>query len=322
MANSFFVEPANPLQVLMSGVQGYDRGQKSLQQQAMQEAGQLYASGNQQGAIARLLQIGKIQDAGALSGLGQQDWERGFKERQFGENVRQFNLGVEGQKVEPGFRKTATGLEPIPGGSKDPAYIQETRKGPQMSVSDITKLSEEGGKFSSLGSFLTSFKPEFAGAVPGLGDARNWVGRTLPEAMTTPEAREGSSWWQNYDKYKNVVRHDLFGSALTATEQAQWERADIRNTMQPEQIRKNLQTQQEIVQKGLVRKASALVQAGHDPRVIASAYGVSLESLGVPTKRGQGGDALSKARAAIASGAPREAVIQRLRENGIDSSGL
>lgn len=36
----------------------------------------------------------------------------------------------------------------------------------------------------------------------------------------------------------------------------------------------------------------------------------------------QGGDPIERARAAIANGAPREAVIQRMRENGIDPAGL
>ena len=36
----------------------------------------------------------------------------------------------------------------------------------------------------------------------------------------------------------------------------------------------------------------------------------------------QGGDILQQAREAISRGAPRDKVIQRLRQNGIDASGL
>ncbi|QRI63619.1 hypothetical protein JQ506_22945 [Shinella sp. PSBB067] len=41
-----------------------------------------------------------------------------------------------------------------------------------------------------------------------------------------------------------------------------------------------------------------------------------------PTYQGIGGDPLSEAKKAIAAGADRNAVIQRLRENGIDPGGL
>ncbi len=289
--NQFSVRVPNVLEGLMAGEHGYKEVSGALKERAVGQAREeaakdLMQGGNPQSALSRLIAVGDIAGAHTISQMTNSNRDFGLREKTFNENVRQFNVGADAGKTPPGFRKTATGgLEPVPGGPQDPTYIQETRKGPNMSVSDITKLSEEGGKNANLSGFLKSFEPRFAGATPGLGEVKNWVGRTMPEGMTSPDAREGAAWWQAYDKYKNTVRHDLFGSALTATEQAQWDRADIKNTMQPEQIVKNLQVQHDIIQKGMTRKASALVQAGHDPRTIGAAYGVPLESLGVPTKK-------------------------------------
>jgi hypothetical protein len=244
---------------------------------------------------------------------------------------RSLSATIEGGKVPTGFQKNSDGsLSPIKGGPQDPEYIKETtalkEKPRNMSISDITKLSEEGGKFANLTKFVETFDPEFAGN-PVFGEARNWVGRTLPSWMVDPKAAEGASWWQEYDRYKNVVRNELFGSALTATEKAAFEKADISPSMNPDVLKKNLQTQKGIVETAIKRKATAMIEAGYKPDAIAAAYGVSLESLGIKADKGSKGGsnndaALQKARDAIAKGAPKDAVVQRLQDAGIDPSGL
>lgn len=234
-----------------------------------------------------------------------------------------------------GFQMAPDGrsLVPLPGGPADPDYIKKTTdakdKGKSMSINDITKLSEEGGKFSNLNTFSDTFKPEYAGRTI-LGDAANAAGRNLPETVVGKSVADGASWWQGYDRYKNVVRNELFGSALTAPEKAAFESADITPRMNPAQVKKNLATQKAITENGLKRKANAMIEAGYKPEAIASAYGVSLDSIGVSPSRvasapsqGNGADAiLQQARDAISKGAPREAVMKRLQEAGVDGSGL
>lgn len=253
------------------------------------------------------------------------------RDRLYGLKKRELDLMAEGSKVPANFQRGTDGsLVPVKGGPADPEYVRslnEAKEKPRnMSISDITKLSEEGGKFAQVGGFLDTFDPEFAGRPLGLGEARNWVGRTLPSSIVDPKAAEGATWWQGYDKFKNVVRNDLFGSALTTTEKAAFEKADINPGMNPTQVTENLKTQKDIYEKGIVRKASAMIEAGYKPEAIAKAYGVSLESLGVKPKSGKGGSnndaALQRARDAIAKGAPKDAVVKRLQDAGIDASGL
>jgi hypothetical protein len=243
---------------------------------------------------------------------------------------RSLNATIEGGKVPAGFQKNSDGtLTPIKGGPQDPEYLKEANaakeKPRNMSISDITKLSEEGGKFANITGFGNSFKDEYAGHTI-LGEGANVAGRYLPEAVVGKSAKEGADWWQSYDRYKNLVRNELFGSALTKGETEAFEKADINPRMDPETIKTNLGKQKAAVEKLLKNKATAMIEAGYKPDAIAAAYGVSLESLGIKTDKGKGGSnndaALQKARDAIAKGAPKDAVVKRLQDAGIDPSGL
>lgn len=253
-------------------------------------------------AAQRLIAAGDMQGGLALASLGNNQRDFQFRQdetrraqanadRSFGLQERQVNATLEGGRVPPGFRAVpGGGLQPIPGGPEDPDYLRNraaaTDKGRPMSITDITKLTEEGQKYGDLTRFLETFKPEYAGYMSGaVGNAANIAGRVLPKSIVGEDVAAGSSWWQGYDRYKNVVRNDLFGTALTASEQAAFDRADILPSMQPDQIKKNLAMQKAIVENGLKRKASAMVQAGYDPRAIGAAYGVDLGGLGVPTSK-------------------------------------
>lgn len=74
MANNFYVEPANPLQALMMGVQGYDRGRKAVSEDEIKtgrlEAMRALQSGDAkatQSALARLIGAGDIPGAKAIA---------------------------------------------------------------------------------------------------------------------------------------------------------------------------------------------------------------------------------------------------------------
>ena len=158
----------------------------------------------------------------------------------------------------------------------------------QFSVGDVTKLTEEGGKFGNLNTFATTFEPRFAGyKSQTLGNLAMTAGRYAP-SITPKDTADAAKFWQGYDRYKNTVRNDLFGSALTRPELEAFEKADINPGMDPEVIKTNLAAQQKLVSDGLKKKANALISAGYDPAVISQAYGVDLKELGV-TAQPRGG---------------------------------
>lgn len=207
-------------------------------------------------------------------------------DREFGLKERTLAATLEGSKVPPGFARQPDGsLAPVKGGPTDPEYIKSTNeaktKPKEFGFADVSKLADEGGKFTSVNRFVEGFKDGYGGVTPGLGDAKNWIGRTAPDAVLDPSARESATYWQDYDRYKNVVRNDLFGAALTATEQAAFEKADINNTMAPAAIKANLKIQKDILENAMKRKANALISSGYNPQAISQAYGVPLEQLGV-----------------------------------------
>jgi hypothetical protein len=244
-------------------------------------------------------------------------------------------------KVPQGYKPNDTGgYSFIQGGPADPEVIAQNaeskQKPRQFNVSDVTKLTEEGQKFGALTKVGEGFKDEYAGyGMARVGDLANTAGRYLPEGVVGKDITAGASWWQGYDRFKNVTRHELYGAALTPTEQRVFEQADINPGMTPDQIRKNLQVQTNVVQNGLKRKANSLIEAGYDPAPIAAAYGVDLKDLGVTatkgdrtkpapkiTNRDDANALIGEARDAIARGAPRDAVIKRLQERGVSPAGL
>jgi hypothetical protein len=65
-----------------------------------------------------------------------------------------------------------------------------------------------------------------------------------------------------------------------------------------------------------------LKQLNIDPTSIDSATDAAGAPIAAPVAGSVSADPLGEARAAIAAGAPRDAVIKRLQDNGIDASGL
>lgn len=221
--------------------------------------------------------------------------------------------GVEGDKVPPNFRRNAAGqLEPIPGGPADPDYIRKTTesrdKGKSLSIGDIGKLTEEGTKAQNIAGFGQTFKPDFAGyGSQTVGNLAMTAGRMLPNAVLPTGTEEAANWWQGYDRYKNLVRNELFGASLTTGESAAFEKADINPGMKPDVIQRNLAEQKRIVEAGIKRKASAMVQSGYNPEAIASAFGMSPDQLGIA--------GMKKGAEATAAPAPQAPAGQPVRVN-------
>lgn len=153
----------------------------------------------------------------------------------------------------------------------------------QFNFEDVQKLEKEGEKFSQLNDFSSTFKDDFAGYTTG-GATAMWAGR---QGLPFTPRKEAVGFWQGYDRYRNTVRNELFGAALTAPEKEEFEKTDINPNMDPEVIKENLERQKQIVKRGLKKKAEAYIEAGYPPSVIAKAYGLDPEKdLGV-SGRGQ-----------------------------------
>lgn len=85
----------------------------------------------------------------------------------------------------------------------------------------------------------------------------------------TPGQRD---WWASFRSFDNQVRNQLFGSALTAQEKAAYEATTISERMAPAEIRKNLKTRLDIVNKALTRQQRFMKKNGFDGEAVDALF--------------------------------------------------
>src|SRR5262245_10763631 len=96
MANPFFVEPANPLQALLAGQQGYDSGVKRMQENAISAAAPDIAAGNWRAALAKIGEGGgNLQALLGVAGLANSERDFGLRSRVAGETERAHRVNEE-----------------------------------------------------------------------------------------------------------------------------------------------------------------------------------------------------------------------------------
>jgi hypothetical protein len=216
----------------------------------------------------------------------------------------------------------------LPEGHRELKYAPRTdssRPLPRIAINDLTKY---GTSVDDTTRLSDSFKDEYGGwKVNSVGEAANYAARNLGVGNT-----EGATWWQDYQNYANITRQQLFGSALTAQEKAQWDRANIQPGMTPKAIKANLKLRQDAAMRAARKLSRVYAKSGYDKAAIEEAIGFGLDD-DAPTQQnapsaGESNEddarqSLERAKAAIQKKpAIREKVIQRLIEAGIDASGL
>lgn len=185
-------------------------------------------------------------------------------------------------KAPDGFRMNPDGsMAPIAGGPADPKYIGEKaaaqsdgKGGNPLPDSTRKRLGELGERISSVTRLTDTFKPEFSASASIVGDLQNLVGRTTGKIWG-----EQAQWWQDYNSYANEIRNQLFGAALTKTEQAAFDRANITPGMAPDQIKANLARQAQIVKSGTERLAAGLVIDKFNPEAVSATLGVPVTDI-------------------------------------------
>jgi len=126
------------------------------------------------------------------------------------------------------------------------AKAEKAKDGKEIKFGDATKLAGQSTGVDNLVNIYESFKPEFAGF------GTNAVGEVAVFAAGKQSDEKSVAlyqWWQDYQNNINKVRNDLFGSALTAPEKAEFEKAMVTKGMNSTQAEKNLRRQAEIAQK-------------------------------------------------------------------------
>lgn len=158
----------------------------------------------------------------------------------------------------------------------------------------ITSAAELSDHMDRLGS---TFQDQYGGSpIGGLFDVEN----TYLKLTGDPSGQ--AQWWQDYQMYLNDVRHDKFGSALTATEKGEFLKAAVTPKMDPEEIRKNLLRQRDLSALALDRIAQGYA-VDYNPEAINAFVGRQIVGQGGNGASGgwgeqQGGDFEQPRRAA------------------------
>lgn len=169
-------------------------------------------------------------------------------------------------------QKSQMGLDPniqyqqAPNGQITALGGQQGRQVKQIPDAVANKLQPSIDARDTLAASLSSFKPDYGGHW-ALGDRANDI-----QAITGIGAPGMRDWWARIYSMDNIVRNQLFGSALTATEQAAWERTTVKPSMRPEAIRSNLTQRQKILTAVLNRRENFLKKNGYDPDAVDALF--------------------------------------------------
>lgn len=118
-----------------------------------------------------------------------------------------------------------------------------------------------------------TFKDSYVGS--GV-DAMGRIGNYAREATGLGD-QDRVEWWKQYDGMNNIVRKDLFGTALTANEKNLWDRSVITTGTNPEVARKHLDTQKRILEGVLKRQSRAFGAAYNQKQIYELIGGADME---------------------------------------------
>jgi hypothetical protein len=270
--------------------------------------------------IASLAQANAYQ----MANLGLRGREVSVMEQQARENKAPPTVTMYGPTGKP-----MTGMWNANTRNYDPVGSEKVEE-KELGFGDIRKNAQAGGKYQSINKLTDTFDPEYAGwVVPGAGELANTLASNVPSSMLGKDGGkrvQAADWWREYQAIKNEFLNTQFGATVPPAEMARFESASVNPA--------NLQVQREIIKNAIKNEITAGGAAKYNTDALAKSYGIDPKELGIaptgqPTSSPRSAPAvtpsaaLSEARAALAKRPDlRDAIINRLKEKGIDPTGL
>ena len=162
----------------------------------------------------------------------------------------------------------------IPGGVRDPSSPYYKTSGRPLGR-EGEKLSGQVDQYDLLKTAAMNYKPDFAGNSIG-GEMENW-GQGL-FGSGTPGQRE---WWSNFRSFDNLYRNELFGASLTDGEKQAYAETTVNPSMDPEQVRMNVNRRAEIIRSSLERRTDRLRAGGYNEDEVQASVGEFAADLGI-----------------------------------------
>lgn len=184
-------------------------------------------------------------------------------------------------------QRAALSLETDP--AKRAQMLATMSKPKDLSEQTVKDLGSAGGTFGDFNRLVKTWNPKYGGSgygAPLVGGIQNWIGARDPGTGDGASGYKAQSqWWADYQTQKNSIRNKLFGSALTQTEKAEFEKANIEPGMAPDVIERNLARQHEAARSAAAKLAGTWREQGYSKKAIEAATGFKLSELGEPRMR-------------------------------------
>jgi hypothetical protein len=193
----------------------------------------------------------------------------------------------------------------------------------KMTSRGVEKLIEAGEQSATVNTMINRFKPEIYGSDwgMGVGTAQNALAHYAPQVSNklSDHAVEKNAWWEDWNKHHEmIVRHGLFGAALTAPEIKMWRENSISPNLPGDQIQQRLGVLKDFVDKKARMAISVRLANGTDPKVLWGAFGDNYEVPGY-SPEGYGAEGNAPAGAPGMPTPEQAAEILRQRQQSRDT---
>lgn len=320
----------NGLQALMSYNQGSQVAEQNKQKQALQQVAPLIQAGRTQDAIGMLLGSGNLEGARTIANMElakqQQAQQMAYQNANLGLQERQFGL----QQQEANRKANAVSFETIknPDGTETTVQVQGGRVTPYAAPAGSSPPQQGNpyatGKFNETQGKAASFSDRMANSERILQDydvKGTQIGERLKSSPWLGGGYFNSEGYKKYDQaqrdFINAVLRRESGAAISPSEFDNAEKQYFPVPGDSKEIIAQKRANRRTVLEGFARESGPAYRPNFEYKDVGSGEDKQTRiSNRAPV------DPLSAARDAIAKGAPRDAVIQRLQQNGIDPSGL
>jgi hypothetical protein len=166
-------------------------------------------------------------------------------------------------------------------------------KGRDLNAKQLSDVLKAGTELQNVTRYADTFKPGYGGFGAGSEDIATFeqqYAAKFPNA-SGEERVAAANWWRDYKRNSEIIeRHGLFGSALTASEQAQWSAADINPSLSDQAIKSSIERRNKIIREKANRYVKLMKAEGYDEESVLIGLGVSsINELSVDSPAVAGG---------------------------------
>lgn len=225
-----------------------------IAQSARQESANIMGAAEQAGtlrqrALTRAAQAERDKLATRRFEQGQENWQATFDQRE-----REAALDRE-------LKADIAALKAIKDG---------TRKITRTELKEMRKAKD---RYSEQSQVFDSYQPTYAGGGYGGRPLKNIMARFAPQQISKND-RDSAKWWSEYQRFHEaVLRHELFGAALTGTEKQNWKDMTISPNMTNEMIESRLARQRKFMDDRARTYIETQAASGMPDNMLNSAFG-------------------------------------------------